>query len=587
MRSQQTEPFSRRRRALLSLGLAGFAILVLGVAFFRSQVLPSTQYRLTSESNRLRSVPVPAPRGAILDRAGRIVAETLTRYAAVLVTSDSSQAASTLRRMAEVLSLDSTATERVAAQIPGAGGRPVLVASSLTAAQAALLTERGAELPALRLRPRPRRHYPAGAATGHIVGWVGEVSARDTANPQWSGYRAGQQIGRAGLESQYERVLGGTPGERYVQVDAQGRIVGGFPAAEPVPPRPGRDIRVSLDLELQLYVVGEFPDGAAGAVAVIEPASGGVLALYSQPSFDPNLLTDDAKRNVLRRLEAEEGDPLLNRAIAARYPPGRAWQLATAAIGLERGLITAESKMPFPCTGGMSYAGRYFRCTDREGHGDVDLVGAITSTCDVYFYQLGIWLGLSQLTREGSRLGFASATGIDLPGERSGRFPTSPEWYARHLGSEPEATDVLHLATGGGPNAQTPLRMAQLMAALAAGGTAPTPSIGAAMPEAGTGLDLQVPAESLNALQRALATTADGEISAVPSGWVLRGRSAQGRSAEADSSAASWFTGFAGPAGEPAAIAFAILIEDAEGSGRTGEASRLAERIAEYYAAER
>lgn len=241
--------------------------------------------------------------------------------------------------------------------------------------------------------------------------------------------------------------------------------------------------------------------------------------------------------------------------------------------------------MPIPCTGGMSYAGRYSRCWKREGHGAVDLPGAIAHSCNVYFYQLGIWLGLGQLAREGTRLGFARPTGIDLPGERGGVFPAGADWYTRRFGWTPTPSEVMSLAIGQGPNAQTPLRMAQFFAALAGDGTAPPPRLlvdggGSAAPET----DLRLRRSTLDAVREGLArVTEEGGTAYLSSleRWKLYGKTGTSENSEDTSRPHAWFTGFAGPRDGDPEIAVAVVVE--LGEHGSSAAAPLAAKIADFY----
>jgi penicillin-binding protein 2 len=223
-----------------------------------------------------------------------------------------------------------------------------------------------------------------------------------------------------------------------VEVDARGKVVRGFAGALADAPQAGDDVRLTLDLDLQRYAHQVWPADKRGAVVAMVPSTGEILALYSAPTYDPNLLVGGIPREVWRQLNTDPGRPLLNRATHGTYPPGSTWKLATAIVGLERGVITPTQVMPIPCSGGMSYAGRYSRCWNREGHGPQDLTAAPSqNSCNVYFYQLGIALGLETLSREGTRLGFSRRTGVDMPGEKLGTFPSARTGTCAASGGSP------------------------------------------------------------------------------------------------------------------------------------------------------
>jgi len=221
-------------------------------------------------------------------------------------------------------------------------------------------------------------------------------------------------------------------------------------------PVPGTELHTTIDLDLQRYVAQIFPPGQRGALLALNPNTGEVLALYSAPGFDPNAFVGGVSTDYWRSVNENPATPLLDRAIQTRYPPGSTWKLAIAAMALKRGIITFRSRMPIPCRGGLQYGNRFFRCWSAQGHGDLTLTEAIAQSCDVYFYQLGIKLGVTSLVEDGNAWGFRGRTGLDLPSEIPSEFPTGPEYYDRLYGARRWTSAVaLNLAIGQGENAQT------------------------------------------------------------------------------------------------------------------------------------
>jgi penicillin-binding protein 2 len=579
-------PHARRQRAWQAILVIALSLTTVGAAFFRTQVVRNHDFVLRSEDNRIRVVPLPAPRGAIYDRNGELIAETETAFDLFLEPTTPDSARASLALLQSGLELSDSVVARTLRQMERQPLSPAAVATNLGFEQIAWVEERRAELSGVLLEPRPRRHYFQGEAVAHLVGYVAEISDRELADSAWAGYRMGQLVGKSGIERQYERLLGGTAGERYVEVDARGRVLRTLAADREKPPTPGQDVRLSLDVELQRFTHRIFPKHRNGAVVAMVPSTGEVLALYSSPTYDPNLFTGGVSAPDWRALNEDPRRPLLNRATIGIYPPGSTWKLVTALVGLEKGLIRPETRMPIPCTGGMSYAGRYSRCWKKEGHGFQDLAGAIAHSCNVYFYQLGIWMGLNQLSREGTRLGFSRPTGIDLPGERVGTFPTDSEWYRRRFGWSPTPSEVMSLSIGQGPNAQTPLRMAQFFAALAGNGTAPTPRLltrtdeELALPET----DLNLTGNSLRSARIGLARVLEQGGTAYMSSlrrWKMYGKTGTSQNTQDLTKPHAWFTGFAGPAdGEPE-IVVAVVVEFGE-SG-SAAAAPIASKVADFY----
>jgi penicillin-binding protein 2 len=575
-------PASRRRRALAALGVVALALGLLGAAFFRTQVIRTHDFVLRAEDNRFDAVPIPAPRGAVFDRHGDLVAETVTGYHLMVEPGPADSVRSWLAAVAEIAGLDSAAIEDAIRRSAAARGRLVQVTPMLTFEQVSAMEERRTRLRGIGLEARPVRRYPAGPAVAHLVGYVLEIDDRELQSAEWEGYRAGQQIGKTGVERQYERELGGRAGAQYVERDAHGRVVGRFAPRISDPPRPGSDIRLTLDLELQRFAHQIWPEGMRGSIVALEPGTGEVLALYSAPTYDPNLFVGGVSARDWARLNSDPARPLLNRAIAGIYPPGSTWKLATAVVGLERRVIAPGDRMPVSCSGGMAYAGRYSRCWKREGHGPQNLTQAIANSCNVYFYQLGIRLGLENLAVEGTRLGFSRRTGIDLPGERAGTFPTGRQWYVDRFGWRPTPSEVMSVSIGQGPNSQTPLRMAQFFSALAGDGTARAPHL-LARGDAPVETDLRVSRATLRSVREGLAAVLDGGTASASRlrQWQLYGKTGTSQNTADPRKPHAWFTGFAGPRGGEPEIVVSVVVEFGESGSRA--AAPLAARVAEFY----
>ena len=576
-------PHARRSRALSAILFLVMALGLLGAAFFRTQIVRNGEFALRADDNRFDIVPIPAPRGAILDRNGQLVAETVTGYSLAVEPGPPDSVRARLAPVVQLLRLDSAAVEAVVAASRTSRGRAVTVVPHLTFEQVSKLEERRGRIHGLRLETRPVRRYPAGAAVAHVVGYVLEINERELRTEEFDGYRAGQHIGKTGIERQYEKALGGQMGAQYVEVDARGRVLGRFAPQINDPPEPGADVRLTLDLDLQRYAHQVWPAGMRGAAVAMVPSTGEILALYSAPTYDPNLFVGGVSSAEWGALNRDPARPLLNRAIAGIYPPASTWKLATAIVGLERGVITPEYVMPVACVGGMAYAGRYSRCMKREGHGPQNLVQAIANSCNVYFYQLGIRLGLEELTRAGTRLGFSRPTGVDMPGERAGTFPTDREWYRTRFGWRPPPSEVMNVSIGQGPNAQTPLRMAQFYSALAGNGTARTPHL-VVRRDAPVETDLGLSKQTLASVWQGMAAVieAGGTAHAVElRDWKLYGKTGTSQNSADPKRDHAWFTGFAGPRGRDPEIVVAVIVEFGESGGRV--AAPVAAQLANFY----
>ncbi|MBT8336708.1 MAG: penicillin-binding protein 2 [Gemmatimonadetes bacterium] len=584
-------PLARGHRVRLLYGVLVGLMGLLALAFFRVQVLGSSTYQLTAESNRLRPLDLPPPRGTVFDRNGAIIADNVPGYAITLLPAPPDSMIVTLARMAPHLpSLDARMERLVAEARASRGIRPVLVDPDATYEEAAALEERRAEFPGVYIDSRPVRRYEAGAAVGHLMGYIGEITADELESPFYERepYEQGLIVGKGvGIERQYEHLLQGRKGVRYVEVDARGRIVGDFSGIETRPAEPGEDIHLSIDLELQEWIHRIFPDSMRGAVVALDPADGNVLALYSAPSFDPNLFVGGIDPQTWAALNEDPRQTMYNKAILGRFAPASTWKLASAAIGLDLGVVRPDERMPQACTGGFQF-GRYWRCWKPGGHGDVTLLEAVQHSCDVFFYQLGLRIGLQRLLDESTRLGFSSTCGIDLPAENPGIFPRGPDYWERVFGARPTEAEVLSLAIGQGPNSQTPLKMAQFYTALARGGSAPAPRLypdGPAPEQEAWELDLSD--EALAALMEGLRrVTAPGGTAHMVSleYWDLYGKTGTGESNLSQAGLAdtdAWFAGMAGPRGGAPEIVIVVLVQ--YGGGGSSTAAPIMAKAADFY----
>ena len=471
-------PFAldRRYRVTRWVVLGTFTVLV--IAFFRTQILGYSRYRLQSETNRLKEIVLPAPRGVILDRNGKVLADNVPGYTVSLLPDDTARLRSRLLQIAPLADLDSEAIDRVLQRFLRAPYQPALVMANAPPDLVAQLEERRLNIPGLFIQAEPRRFYPDSGAAAHLLGTVGEVTEDERNSPRYAGLRLGALVGKTGLERQYDDSLRGQDGQRFVEVSAVGRVVREVGAAPTLAPVAGSTIRTTIDLDLQRYVSQVFPPGQRGALIAMNPNTGEILALYSAPGYDPNDFVGGVDPETWKRLNENPANPFFDRAIQARYPPGSTWKLLVAAIALRRGVATMNTRMPIPCTGGLQYGNRYFRCWEPRGHGDLTLSQAISQSCDVYFYQLGLKLGLTSLLEDVNALGFRSRTGIDLPGEITPEFPGGTEYYDRVYGPRHWTSAVtLNLAIGQGENAQSLVDMVRLYQMLASDGKSRTPYV--------------------------------------------------------------------------------------------------------------
>jgi penicillin-binding protein 2 len=561
---------------------------VLGYAFFRVQVLGSTEYKLQAESNRMRALPIPAPRGTIFDRNGRVVADNVPGYAVTVIYERRDSALATLERLRPYLGLTDQDITRLMRRVEMYPGQPLDVDLDADFHSISMLEERRAEFPNVYIDMRPKRRYIGGQALSHVIGYIGEITAEELDGPFYTqaGYQQGMVIGKYGIEKEYELILQGQQGVRYVEVDARNRIVGDF-GGRVEHGAAGGDIRLNLDLELQEYIHKIFPKSRTGAVVALDPSDGGVLALYSWPTYDPNDFVGGIDPALWQQLNTDSMKPLYDRTVLGLFSPASTFKLFTAAVALELGVITGNTRMPVPCTGGITLNGVYQRCWKPGGHGSLDLPGAIQNSCNVYFYQLGTRVGLDRFLEAGVELGMNKPCGIDLPQENGGLFPESREFWVRRFGYEPRASEVTSLSIGQGAISLTPLKMAQFYMALARDGSAPAPTLFKGRPDSVPGWDLALSPESVDLLREGLRqVTAPGGTAGMSSleHWDLIGKTGSGENplsrqglAETD----AWFAGIAGPWGKPPEIVMVALVE--HGGGGSATAAPIVAKGIDFY----
>ena len=581
-------PHERQKRATGAYAVLALFLAILGIAFFRIQVLRSSTWELRAESNRIRQLPVPTPRGIIYDREGRILADNVPGYAITLLPGPLDSARATLDRISRYVDLPASEVERVLTTM-SRFGREVVVDADAPFEVVSAIQERRAEFPGVYVEMRPRRRYVLGAAGGHVLGYVGEVTAEELDSEVFPSdrYTRGMIVGKTGIEKQYEAQLQGRQGLKYVEFDARGRIVGDFAGVRTDAGEAGRELVLNLDLELQEWIHSIFPDSLSGAVVALDPADGGVLALYSAPTFDPNAFVGGIDQLLWDGLMADEGKPLFDRSVLGLYPPASTWKLAAAAIALDLGVVVPDEHMEFACTGSFRFGNRVWRCWDPAGHGWQTLTEAIGNSCDVYFYQLGMRVGLDDMLRRATDIGFSRRCGVDLPQESQGIFPSERAWWTRNVGFPPTEGEVLNLAIGQGPNSQTPLKVAQFYLALARDGSAPAPAIarGAAAAE---GWSLELAPEHIESIREGLRlVTAPGgtaHFGTALEHWEVIGKTGTGQNSLSVQGLApdhAWFAGMAGPPGGPPEIVVAVIVE--YGESGSGMAAPIMAKTADFY----
>jgi len=556
-------------------------------AFFRAQVIRNQESLLQSEENRLRQIPTAAPRGRILDRNNKPIAENVVGYSVALLAQREDTLKATLDRLRTAINLTPKQYQDAIRRFHRDPTRPTVIIQDASLDIVSVLEEHHMDFPSLIIQSAPKRIYPNGTAVGALVGYISEISEGELANLASAGYKPGQLIGKRGLEKQYEQELRGREGVQFVEVDAKNRVVSTGRARDAITPQEGPPLYTNIDLDLQEYMHSLFGDSLAAGAIAMNPKTGEVLALYSSPSIDPNRFVGGVPASYYDSLRNDPRLPEYNKVTQATQPPGSTFKLATSVMALEDSLITFDSHMPQSCNGFYYFGNRAWRCWRKEGHGSLNLFGAIAQSCDVYFYQLGQRLTLSRLVAGGLSLGFEKKSGIDLPEENRPKFPTSVPEYFNQLhgprGWTPGATE-LNMAIGQGENAQTVVNMARFYSALATDGTEPTPIIKKGTPKLSKRITLSP--EQIAQLRKAMmGVVSEGGTAA---GAAIKGVKVAGKTGTAQTMRNdkngkplywAWFAGMA-PAEDPQ-IVVVVMVPNVtfEGATSAGFATKI---IAHY-----
>ena len=444
--------------------VAALAALWLLAGFWQLQVQSPEVYERRAERNRVKSQPLLAPRGKILDREGRILVDNRPNFKVLMSGVEARQ--QHLALIAEGLNIP---YERLEAQLrrlrasEAPGYRAVILKENLTPGHVAFVEAHKAELQELELLRSQNRLYPRDGLASHLIGYVGEINDRELEQVEFVLAEPGAEVGKAGVERQYNNTLTGSDGSRVVVVDSRGRERGFLRSSAA---RPGSDVHLTIDLDLQ--VVGELAmQGRKGAVVALDPRNGEILALVSSPNYFPDKFVGGISLHDWRQLTGNPDKPLLNRAIQAQLAPGSVFKPVVAVAAIESGVIDTDSTVE--CRGGASFYGRYFRCHKRDGHGKVNLYQALVHSCDVFFYTVGNKLGIDRIAEFAERVGFGRPTGVDLPHEKEGVVP-STSWKLRHFREKWYAGETISVVIGQGALTVTPLQVAYAIGGLVSGG---------------------------------------------------------------------------------------------------------------------
>ncbi|MBW2568524.1 MAG: penicillin-binding protein 2 [Deltaproteobacteria bacterium] len=460
------------RQRLTCVALCVVAVFVVLIArLFYLQIIEGEEFRRLSENNCIRLQSIEPPRGLIYDRNGILIVDNCPFFDLTVVLKDARPVEHTIEKLFQYINIPASDLKRKIKYGKGISFyTPVVLKQDIGRDALAVIEAHKFDLSGVGVKVRPRRHYINRRSAAHLIGYLGEINSNELKSGKYPGCRAGDFIGKFGVEKAYEDFLRGKHGGRQVEVNATGQVVR---ILETVEAQAGHNIFLTIDQPLQ-QKAEELLEGVAGAVVAMDPTTGDILAMASSPSFDQNAFVKGMSHEEWNSLISNPFRPMENKAVQAEYPPASTYKIITAIAGIEEGII--DENTTFYCPGHYKYGDREFRCWKKTGHGSVNVIRALAESCDVFFYQVGQKLGVDRLAWYAKACGLGSPTGINLDNEASGLIPTAA-WKNRYTGIAWQKGETLSIAIGQGYNLVTPIQMLVLISAVANNGKIYTPSI--------------------------------------------------------------------------------------------------------------
>ena len=469
LKTADSDWFNQRLIGVMYCVVAAFAILV--VRLFYLQIIEGQEYRRLSENNSIRLQSVDAPRGLILDRNGRLLVDNRPSFDLNIILKDAKPVDQTVAKLANYMQVPA---EELIPNIARRGNvssyKPILIKQDIGRDALAAIEVHKFDLPGIIMLINPRRHYIYENSAAHLIGYMGEINNEELECGDYKGCRVGDYIGKFGVEREFESILRGQRGGRQVEVNVTGQVVR---VLKRVNANPGNNVFLTIDSELQ-QATEKLLTGRAGAALAMDPKRGDILAMVSSPSYDQNMFVTGMSHEAWQALVTNPFRPLENKAIQAEYPPASTYKIIIAAAALEEGLIDTETT--YVCPGYLRFGNRVFRCWRRGGHGTVNVVRALAESCDVFFYNVGIELGVDTIARYATAFGLGEPTGIKLANESQGLVPTTG-WKVQRFGEAWQGGETLPVAIGQGYNLVTPSQMLVVTAAVANDGIMHRPQL--------------------------------------------------------------------------------------------------------------
>ncbi|MEW6185397.1 MAG: penicillin-binding protein 2 [Thermodesulfobacteriota bacterium] len=460
---EKKEPVDLQRQFLVTTVIILAIFFGLAGRLWFMQITKGAFFKKLSENNRVRVFDIPPSRGIIFDRQGIMLVNSRPSFNLYVIPDDVQDWGRLKEQLSRLLDLDPEQIEERLAQKRASPIYPIPIKLDITQDELGLIETYNYMMPGVYIEVSPQRNYPLGPVAPHVIGYLGEITPKQIKSGRYPENRMGDLIGQWGLEKEWQTELGGKKGGRFLEVDARGREIQVLGIRDSAA---GNNLVTTLDWDLQ-RTAQEAIQGRPGAIVVLNPETGEVLAMTSSPAFDPSSFTRKITAKAWQALISDPLKPFQNRAIQGQYPPGSTYKMVTALAGLEEKVITPETT--FYCNGSFPFGNRRFGCWSKGGHGAVSLHKAIVQSCDVYFYNVGLRLGVDRLARYATYFGLGNLTGISLTSEKSGLIPTSI-WKFKRFKTPWHPGETLSLAIGQGYNLTTPLQMAVYTAALANGG---------------------------------------------------------------------------------------------------------------------
>jgi penicillin-binding protein 2 len=516
--------------------IVALVLVILVAGLWRLQVLGADNFRALAEANRIRKVPILAPRGRLFDREGRLLVDNYPSVSCYLLREQVKDLNTDLPLISRGLHIP---IEQIQATIrhyqSEAKYEPIPLKEDITPDEQAFIAAHRDELPELETLDEQRRLYPRDGFAAHLIGYVGEVSEQMLDNPRYAFYSPGDVVGLSGVEQTYDALLRGTDGSREVIVNSHGKEIGHLGI---IPAIPGKDLRLTIDLDVQ-RAAEKALEGKIGAIVALDPHNGEILAMASRPTFDPNQFAVRLTRSYWNEILTNPDHPLMNKAIQAQLAPGSTFKIIMSVAGLQENVAQT---MHVECNGGATFYGHFYAC-DRH-HGMVDIFNAIPYSCDTYFYTLANRLGIDTIAKYASSVGIGQKTGVDLPDEAAGTMP-STEWKLKTQHAPWYAGETISVGIGQGAVTVTPLQLARALGGIASGGVLYRPHL--VFPD-------EVPPEELESVDETYPGSGNKTIPLSTENWQII------------------TDAMANVTGSPIGTAYAAHLEGIDFAGKTGTA---------------